>query len=455
MIDLVNESDGLTHRVAAIKRWETAKTFCDAMIGLELLAIKESGLLGVRSFTDFCEEELGYKKSRAYQLLELGQFIPPLYEYATHKKLDNFSTVVEYLTSEKESNIIVPEERQYRELKRVAEPDRPKVWLEIVEGADGRRITTEEVTEGVRRYHDSTIKELVDDAPEVVKKSLRTLAKSDTNGTAQKNNQAPQPPANNTPAPQDHADNDQEQPAPEPPEPDTTQPSIKTFGDFDTYEPGEGNDGTQETPETLPDVEPPQDLPATASTQVHGRSIRITKLPVPIKPFGMAFVSKKHSKENAFNLLDGCVGQLRPGGRIAYFCTLIEAFDAIRSAEPLEDVLKFEHFIIRQVEPDPETPDTVVFPVATQAILLFKFEPKGTTAPAANTGNLIGLTNLWRMELKDATYTLLDAFVTPGDRVFCPTGDNEFIGESIGWGCEVEYLCDETKAEHYRSMFGG
>jgi hypothetical protein len=395
------------------------------------------------TFEDYCQERWGFTSKSARTMI---------------KNFEVRSNVLKYINKLTETGLVEPNgststmlpvvESHYAALSTAASEYQGELWLKLnSELAEGEQLTAQKIRDEALKY--TMAKKPKNEGRPRGEGSLGRAT------SAQKDNQAPQPPANNTPAPQDNTDDDQDQSAPEPLEPNTTPPIIKTFGDFDTYEPVEGDGDTQEPPESLPDVEPSQDLPATPSTQVHGRSIRITKLPAPIKPFGMAFVSKKYSKENAFNLLDGCVGQLRPGGRIAYFCTLIEAFDAIRSAEPLEDVLKFEHFIIRQVEPGPETPDTVVFPVATQAILLFKFEPKGTIAPAANTGNLIGLTNLWRMELKDATYTLLDAFVTPGDRVFCPTGGNDFIGESINWGCEVEYLCDEAKAEHYRSMFGG
>jgi hypothetical protein len=389
------------------------------------------------TFEAYCQSKWGFKKSQAYALIKnsdvrenITKYVNKLVETGEMSEIPSVNTILPITES------------HYTALSTAASEYQGELWIKVnSQLSDGEQLTAQKIL-------DEALKYTVAKKPksEGNPKSGGSLGRSTF---TEKDNQVPQPPAH-----QDNIDDDQEQPAPEPPEPDTAPPNIKTFGDFDTYEPGEDDGDTQEPPETLPDVEPPQDLPVAASTQVHGRSIRITKLPAPVKPFGMAFVSKKHSKENAFNLLDGCVGQLRPGGRIAYFCTLIEAFDAIRSAEPLEDVLKFEHFIIRQVEPDPETPDTVVFPVATQAILLFKLEPKGTTAPAANTGNLIGLTNLWRMELKDATHTLLDAFVTPGDRVFCPTGGNKFISESINWGCEVEYLCDEAKAEHYRSMFG-
>ena len=402
------------------------------------------------TFEEYCQERWNFKRSHAHTLIKNSEVRANITQYV-NKLIESgeMSTIVDAYT------MLPAIESHYTALSTAASEYQGELWIKVnSELPEGEQLTAQKILDEALKYTMSKKPRkppLGENAGGSGKKTGGTghsNANAEPDDNDQQENIEPPSPPEPSPTPQPSPD---DQPTPSP-----AQPDIKTFGDFDTHEPSEDNSDDQEPIEPQPLTETSQVPPATAPGQmVHGRNIRITKLPAPVKPFGMALVSKKHAKETPFNLLDGCVGQLKPGGRIAYFCTLIEAFDAIRSAESLESVLKFEHFVVRQIEPDPETPDTVVFPVATQAILLFKFEPKGTTAPAANTGNLIGLTNLWRMELKDATYTLLDAFVSPGDRVFCPTGGNDFIRESINWGCEVEYLCDESKAEHYRGMFGG
>lgn len=388
-----------------IQTLQNLRGFAGAKIGAILLEVQSEKLYleGYASFEEYCFVEWGYKKSYAYQLLSMGDFVAELEARAGIN-----SAVADF---EVPALPIPDNESQVRPLRRLPKDERAPAWLDAVAALpEGQKITTEYIAQFVERRNNGKLKlkELIDNSPHRAGKAN----------------------------------------------------PIQSTVDDDT----QGEEGSELVERLLTDVAEEPTIEQERSVKFPSTPIGIgttaTHLKKPDTPFDIAIADASDFAGKASVAIDRLSIQLRKGGRLVLFCDPTDSYQMM--AEGLSYGYTLEHSIVRPVEIDPEFKGDYLWPVSHQVILILQFS--GDDREHRNSDRSVGRViqsvgevpgTIWDDSLPDCVDLILTAYCKPGDRLLAPTAGKHIIGQALLYGCNVTFLqSNPVKMAWYRSEFG-